>query len=139
MPRKDEILAIIAAEGDSLDFEYRGYQCAIRRNTNPGLGFLCGYVNVQQEANGLRLDDEINVHGGLTYSGMNDGSRLPKGYWLGFDCGHFDDLCPEAYNVFPEYLWPGPQETYRTIEYVTEQIHKMVYQLIEMEVKPYAS
>ena len=136
---KEELFALVKQEGDKKLFTYEGFECAIIRNTRPGFKFLCGYVNIREDIS-FDLEDNIDVHGGITYQSLvpENSDWLPSGYWLGFDCGHFGDLCPGAFEVFPEVLWPDfEEEEYRTMEYVENQIKRMVHQLIKMGVKPY--
>jgi hypothetical protein len=79
---------------------------------HPEYGHWCGYVGVHQghELHGKRYQDieDIDVHGGLTYSNKCDPSeREGTGvchvpgpgededvWWFGFDCAHYNDLSP---------------------------------------------
>ena len=71
-------------------------------------------------------DVVFQVHGGLTYSSKKagDGTGL-EGWWFGFDCGHAGDLSPGL----SKYHDPGPNETYRTIEYVRNEAKSLAAQL----------
>jgi hypothetical protein len=139
-----------------------GYACLLKRNA---LGALCGYVGVPQghpwhgsdyEPGGwdggdltpaLRLLDDVDVHGGLTYAAAcEDG---PDGHtichvpapgepeplwWLGFDCSHGFDLCPSMtarYQKYPKLAIPVPSSflypraAYRDVAYVKAECARL--------------
>lgn len=58
------------------------------------MGHWCGYVRVPQGHpwHGMDYDEPVvyglDVHGGVTFAGRMKGH---DGWWVGFDCGHFDD------------------------------------------------
>lgn len=84
--------------------EYRGYDLIVRKvGYEPWqitLGFFpnnsywyCGYVVIPEYSplygvDYQDLEDDIRVHGGLTFSGRIEGV---DGYLLGFDCNHACD------------------------------------------------
>lgn len=76
-------------EPDLVEFTHNGVDCKIMRHSN---GFLCGYIKLH---NGCEYVDKsfedipIEAHGELTYS-----SQLGDGFWIGFDCAHFNDCIP---------------------------------------------
>lgn len=119
--------AKLERRGDSIkvfDGEMNHLQVAIRRvgidwSSPPG-GLLDGYVGVppehpwygklytdclEREDNGECIrtpEDQIDVHGGITYSDKGDGEYLPNDntWWFGFDCAHRGDTnktCSEEY------------------------------------------
>ena len=102
------------------------YMCQIRRNVNLS---LCGYVGIPKGHPlwGVKYDDaydyiqELNVHGGLTYSEMGKGDW----WWFGFDCAHAGDLVPFALI----YSTKTRDETYRTWEYVERDVRGLSQQL----------
>ena len=58
-----------------------------------------------------------------------------EGNWIGFDCGHWADLIPkqkdyEIRNLFGEFC---EERTYRTVEFVTEELKRLVDQIVEYE------
>ena len=102
----------------------------------------------------LSPEDLIEVHGGITYSDMcAEGMDEAKGvchvpekgaaknpWWFGFDCAHAFDLCPQMKATMEEiYAKKGEApprslrdgETYRTLDYVREQVTSMAKQLKE--------
>lgn len=109
--------------------EETGLPCLIHRNR---LGALCGYVGVPAGHPWFEkdfLDIYPEVHGGLTYSGfcaahichvVEDGED-DHVWWLGFDCAHGYDLCP---NV----RLPDDDVVYRTWEYAEEECRKLAKQ-----------
>ena len=69
-------------------WEYRGRKCLILWIRT----HYCGYAETS-----LRdIDVDINVHGGITFSGRHD--KLPENpfdldiWYYGFDCAHYDDF-----------------------------------------------
>ena len=71
----------------------------------------------------------IDVHGGLTFSGVPHRSRASKdSWWFGFDTGHMYDQMPGMIAIHPEdpFYWRG---TYRTAPYVLTQCRRMAEQL----------
>lgn len=85
----------------------------------PGTDYwFCGYVNIPKNhpyyhKHYSEIDNEIDVHGGLTFSG---GINSINGYWIGFDCNHYDD------NHFVQ------DETY-----TTNECKKLIEQLIKVK------
>lgn len=107
-----------------------GLPCLIVRNE---MGNLCGYVGVPQghpyfEKNYDDIMRPIDVHGGLTYSNHCHGrichivSGEDKVWWLGFDCGHCDDLSPGL-----NFHLGG--SSYRDMDYVTNECTELARQL----------
>ncbi|MHA1952448.1 MAG: hypothetical protein ACW96U_00690 [Candidatus Heimdallarchaeaceae archaeon] len=110
---------------------------------------LCGYVGVMNNhpAFGHNYSDwesrssladainNINVHGGLTYSGFMDDILKPqriyvlnKSLWfLGFDCAHSWDL---SYPIIRDGV-------YRDLSYVKEQVIELAEELIKIRRKRY--
>lgn len=100
-----------------------GYRCIVRRSDVTGA--LCGYVCVPRShpyhGKSHTDIDDIDVHGGLTYSELCDDT----GQWiLGFDCSHADDLCPVS---------PFSWASYRNITYVEKEIVDLKQQLHKKE------
>lgn len=110
-------------EGDEVSFVYEEYPCFIHRDTKGG--FLYGFVEVKSDNVFYGFTDlencPIKVHGGITCSMKS--KRPPFTRWLiGFDCAHDGDLAPDL-----EFT----SGTYRNIEFVTDELHKMVHQIIK--------
>lgn len=138
-----------------------GLDCLIVRNH---MGGLCGYVGVQpgHKWHGKQYDElgeHPDVHGGLTFSefcaegeGVEDGpyichipepGRPENVWWLGFDCGHFNDLMPGMEQFKGEMLktlddvqkildteiesWHKPK--YRTFDYVKGECARLAFQI----------
>jgi hypothetical protein len=102
-----------------------GRRCLIRRNFRSGI--LLGYVGVElgDPAYGLDYADlDVDVHGGLTWSGHND-RWSPGTWWLGFDCGHACDQSPHPDWTYGE----GEEVRYRTIGYVRRHCELLAAQL----------
>lgn len=126
-------------EIDEMDFSYKNYVCAIKRNTS---GNLCGYVALCKEHPyfSKNYDEmEIECHGNLTY-GEKTHSKIFIQYWVGFDCGHVFDLIPvikSTKEIFsmrngfpPSELFNG---TYKNMNFCIEQCKSIVNQLIVIE------
>lgn len=119
------------------------YKCEIIRGPS---GALCGYVYLHighpayKKDLSLCVHDElfvINVHGGITYSGMEN--YLGDDFWVvGFDCLHSSDYAPR-YNTAKDSLEKSPKfcdsrtETYRNIEYVINECQSLARQLKDLE------
>ncbi len=136
-------------EPDRLAWKYRGYNCLLLRN--PELWTLCGYVQVpvghpychRRGGKNKRLSDllPIRVHGGLTYTGGYpdfDGTKSKKNeLWIGFDCGHADDLMPLSSVMHALLNKHGPKKwmpgsTYKDVAFVQKQVNGLVNQLISI-------
>lgn len=110
-----------------LQEKYRGYEVIVRRiwfeNSIVFFGipdneWYCGYVVIPKghkyyNVDYNKIENEIDVHGGLTFSGKLKGI---DGYLLGFDCNHYSDN-------------PVDQDA----SYTLSECKRMVDQLIEVE------
>jgi hypothetical protein len=109
-----------------VSFTYRGYTCKVNRN--PVMWCYCGYTTLPSDhpdfsKTYLELENKISVHGGLTFS--NDGT-------FGFDCGHYDDICPVSKS---SSIGHSRGNHYWTYDEVVVEIKKMVDQFIERDGK----
>ncbi len=119
------------------------------------IGALCGYVGLTpgHPLYGLDYDDEaviaadLSIHGGgLTFAGACSEDSRGEGYgichvplpgrpadvwWLGFDCGHWNDLIPAM--LADSILFPPGQIIYRDIGYVTECVTELARDLAKLE------
>jgi hypothetical protein len=127
-------------ELDKYELDYMGYKGYALRNNS--LGCLCGYAVIdsthplyeQETSNEVR---NLNVHWGITYANNDlsfNGVALVSpedNLWvLGFDTAHCDDLIP----YMDQNAYANPEElTYRDIEYVMNNIKKMIEQLVELK------
>ncbi len=126
-------------EQDRLEWKTAsGYPGLILRSER--LGCLNGYVALPpwHKLHGKHHNEiEVDVHGGLTWSGLKDNEKPPDAWWLGFDCAHCYDVCPamEAYleSVLGYTRQRRSDETYRTIEYVIIEVEALSERLKEME------
>ena len=141
-------------EPDQKNFIYKNYDCIILRNV---MGVFCGYVRIPKNSKFLSEDMYmgLNVHGGITFAGENtDGD-----FFIGFDCGHYNDLCPV--NVAMKSLYSDElnakleklklsvgdplrfKPVYRDLQFVENEIMNMVDQMSKvrkitrrMEIEP---
>jgi hypothetical protein len=105
------MVEIIKKEGNYKEWTYQSkngvtYRCEIKRN--PDWGFLCGYVEIDEDNNlyGKSYEEiDLDVHGGLTYGRYHVSNKC----LYGFDCGHFGDI-------------------YRDMNYVTKECEKLAEQ-----------
>ena len=122
-------------EPDRFDFIHAGFSCFILRNHT---GNWCGYVGVPRGHQAYGLDDsliDMDVHGGLTYSGRCNGEichtpqeGMPDDvWWLGFDTAHYMDLSPAMLRRF-SHLY-GSNEIYKNMQYVIDETKKLADQL----------
>lgn len=119
-----------------------GYHCLIKRGP---VGALCGYVALEKSHPYYEKKDndidwqEIEVHGGLTYSEHCNGDaefgichlteNNDEAWWFGFDCAHLGDFAP-AYES--HYNLIG-YDVYKNVQYVTSQVTSLARQLKEKE------
>lgn len=113
-----------------------GYRCVIARSA---LGHLCGYVRVPRghPLHGAALlahtVARLQVHGGVTSAGRLRGRRFKRGYWLGFDCGHYYDVVPVMEKTFPMastlFAKFYPRRAYRTVQYVRTECAELAEQI----------
>jgi hypothetical protein len=109
-----------------------GYECSIWRN--PNMGHLCGYVGIPKGhpcyGVGYNDMDGIEVHGGLTYSEVDDARQV---YAFGFDAGHGGDFSPglalTMFGINGKFSAWGERDTYRTWAYVKENVLSLCKQL----------
>lgn len=119
--------------------------------TRGPLGNWCGYAAVPNGHPlwGAAYDAwcNIEVHGGLTYSGPCRGHICHTAkpgdpdnvWWFGFDCAHAFDFMPamgplRADRSFgPTVPTKFPDEVYRDYGYVREQVESLASQLQELE------
>lgn len=141
-------------EPDKLQWmdEATGLPCLVHRGPS---GSLCGYVGVSEGHPAFEKEyDSVecgengpDVHGGLTFSsfcaetvGENgrgichlvEPGEPERVWWLGFDCAHSGDFCPEHGSrggIFAQSAW----EEYRSLSYVQWQCRKLAAQLAAME------
>lgn len=116
------------AEPDEKTFIHVGLNCTIRRHDE--LKHLCGYVEIskghllyQRDYNDIYTDHNIDVHGGLTFSGSADWLGEKDSYWIGFDCAHLDDLSPGI----PVFV--TKRGTYKNMGYVTAEVKSLAEQV----------
>lgn len=123
-------------EPDRVEWRHRDVPCLIVRNYS---GALCGYAAVTPEhpdhgKDYSDIDEHIDVHGGLTYSGACRGAicHVPQlgepdlVWWFGFDCAH-------VWDIRPACGFDGAvvrDASYRGVEYVRVQVERLAEQLI---------
>jgi len=102
-------------EKDFYEFTLNGIKCEIKRIEH--LGHLCGYLYLPDGHEFIKLfydDIPICVHGDLSFKEENK---------IGFDCAHGGDLIPKYGND-----WSGTE--YRNVEFVKNELRKMVEQVL---------
>ncbi len=109
------------------------YVCRIQRNT---FGDWCGYVGVPagHPCHGMNyneVDNDVEVHGGLTFSELVHNWAKDRMWFFGFDCGHAFDINFISIRTGMNF----PEMTYKDKEYVTAETNKLAKQLEEMEKK----
>jgi len=116
------------------------------------MGALCGYVGVPPSHPFYKKgydDCDVDVHGGLTFANFchpsadeshgichtPENGREAHVWWLGFDCGHYDDYMPaleaETKQAINRALSAFGQEksTYRNFKWVKKQVEKLAQQI----------
>lgn len=123
--------------------EATGLPCLIVRGV---MGSLCGYVGVPTTQRGAIDVDELEVHGGVTFTGPWRGTMhgichvVGHGenddvQWVGFDCAHYMDAMPGADAALPasflvDHPMYGEGNTYRDFAYVTAECQRLAKQLV---------
>ena len=64
-----ELFKKIESEGDLIEFVYKEISCVLKRNL---LGALCGYCKIPSYIGIDINENDIDVHGGITYTGKWD-------------------------------------------------------------------
>lgn len=110
------------------------------------LGALCGYVGISP-GHPWYLKDyrdlDVDVHGGLTYGKLcQEGEPIchvpqegepAEVYWIGFDCGHIEDIIPGMDASIKKLGLPPLRmggESYKTIDYIKEQVKHLAEQAL---------
>ena len=136
-------------ESDKLQWvdEATGLDCLLVRT--PMSGHLCGYVGVPEDhlLFGEDYDNvDVDVHGGLTFSGrcregqeetgichIPQPGRPDQVWWFGFDAAHAWDVRPEADALLASYglsSFPhDPATEYRTVSYMQAECTRLAAQL----------
>lgn len=129
-----------------------GYPCLAVRNESAGM--WCGYVAVPpgHRAHGRHhsdVDDDVGVHGGLTYSGPCDergkvchvarDGEPDDVWWLGFDCNHSGDYAPGQAALLRKIcagdLYMDQDDApraYRTFDHVRDECASLAAQLLAL-------
>ena len=131
------------SEPDRLEWRTEvGYPAIMRRVGYHGA--WCGYVAVPPghpmhgKASLADAADDLEVHGGVTYSGMCSGEvcHVPEPgepddvFWYGFDCAHCWDLCPGTQARLPPELRKRiDEEVYKDVAYVRAECGSLAKQL----------
>lgn len=86
-------------------WQHSGMTCRVKHD----MGFYCGYVAVPQDhpvqgrCTDWFYDKDIEVHGGVTWSGRFDWSDEPGEWLVGFDCCHAGDKLDRSLCVDDGY------------------------------------
>lgn len=126
-------------EPDYLEWtdEETGYVCKIERVES----ILEGYVGISYDHyRNLTKDNkysDLKVHGGGLIRHQYGDTYGDTMCFLGFDCGRFGDFCPYicVYEIdgTPIFRPRGIPQDYRNIDYVKNEINKLISQLKEFE------
>jgi len=136
--------------------EKTGLPCLVVRGP---LGALCGYVGVPKGHPLYRVKREalpnLDVHGGINYAKRGvfvicHAKRNDPRWWLGFDCGHMQDLVPgfepimkrvdaemEAKGIGPARFGPDLAgmfgRHYCSVDFVKAECRQLAAQLAAMK------
>lgn len=139
-----------AKEPHRFEFKHEGLDCLLVRQT-PSFHW-CGYVGVpethklyKKDYNEIENENEISVHGGLTYSAECEGAVCHHAkdedtvWWIGYDCAHSGDLCPSYLKYKDNSAFSclltdhrGNPSVYRDIEWVINETKHLAEQLARM-------
>lgn len=146
---------IVLKPGEYHFLKHNGFQCAIFKHDE----FLTfnGYVGVPEghplfEAGEGPWNDAVDVHGGWTITGYRHlGAQFKELSWAGFDTAHALDYMPGIRQMVKEIeiangrrkpidefketnLGTFAADTFRTAEYVVDELKKVTKQLKEMTI-----
>lgn len=105
-----------------------GLPCEMRRNVR---GEWWGYVGASPEHSVWTYADcKLEVHGGANDLGGSErfdwNPPFPPGLrWLGFDCGHVDDLAPRERDL----QFGSRKPAYRDLPYVRAECESLAHQI----------
>lgn len=144
----DKLKEIIKLEGNFYKFSYKGYLCVVIRN--PFDLVLLGYVGITKlspelyKKNYAFFENSIKTHGSITFVGKKlDYWKLKnnkKTKFIGFDCGHYNDLKPKFEYITNKYYdceniktvfdyFKYNNQTYKTKSFVVQNLKEIVNQL----------
>lgn len=108
------------------EWEYNGRECKILWiQLGPDHGHWTGYATTTLDGSYIDYEDEIRVHGGITY-GIDD-----EGF-IGFDCGHAWDVC-----LYEERLYGVYSDRENVTEWtkgrVKDEVESLAHQLEQIE------
>lgn len=130
---KEKYKDLIEKEGNALDWNYRGFNCHIRRVNIEYFGYLCGYIEIPKNhiLFGKSYDEiEYNIpfHNGINYSGDD----IFNEWNIGFSCdGILDDFPMYSEKIYDPYEIFQYKRIYRDMEYVTSVLEKSVDYIID--------
>jgi len=98
------------------------------------MGIPLGYVGLPKEHpdHGKFYDDiDVDVHGGLTFSGYWE--KEHDGLWyVGFDCGHADDCNPFEYDSNTKHMYETTGiRSNKSLSFVEQECESLAKQLAE--------
>lgn len=117
-------------EPDEVTWTYGTEQGQVRCRVDRGrLGQLNGYVEIPAGHPWYAVTDiwVSGVHGGLTFAEFA-GFEPEQGWWVGFDCGHFQDVIPGLIDVVD--LQMHVEQHYWTFEEVSAETVRLAEQAI---------
>jgi len=135
-------------EPDRVEWRYLGLPCLLVRSVTTGA--WCGYAGVPlgHMLYGkplAELEEDLQVHGGVTYSDRCLGPvcHVPQPgetddvHWIGFDCGHAWDDQPMFHFLHEKFGAAGYPSSpsslvYRDVAYAKAQVERLAEQLVGM-------
>ena len=140
-PNKEELIEElkkkINEEGNLRIFCYKGITAVIKRPYFLAVGadekidsehsiYLTGYAMIPENTKLARLlwenirevENSISVHGGITYSEIEDGFLI-----IGFDCAHSGDI--RDLDII------NTDSTYKDMKFTEQELKSMIDQLLE--------
>lgn len=73
-----------------------------------------------------------DVHGNITYA-----EETELGYMIGFDCAHCWDIVPSIHKIVPNRKSSFFEQTYKTVDFVTDQSKKLAEQIANDDAKKF--
>lgn len=115
-------------------FHWCGYVGVTKDHPCYGMDYSSDYSSSEEISIARKKLNNINVHGGLTYSTDYLHFQPEKDlWWFGFDCAHAGDLSMITNSINFEERWAVTRETYKDKEYVEKEVRSLARQLSKIK------
>ena len=126
----EELQRVMKNEGDEFRFTHLYLTCVGIRNKM--FGHWCGYVVIPSDFGHTVDENQISVHGGVTYNGetyanVGDSNDI----LIGFDANHFNDITEYSLTIFKNMMEVNGS-SYKDIDFIKSECISMAEQITEL-------